>query len=1422
MSNSSNWITITESNFDHEREALEFVRSHFPSHEPYRAWSNFEFIASDGSINEVDLLVFSPQGFFLIEIKSWPGKVSGDAGTWILDRADGKRRTYDNPIKLTNLKAKKLKSLLERQRAFTGKKGTPFLEPLVFLSAENLTLSLPFDARHGVCLRDRPALENRPARAGIMAAIQRRECQGLRPLRDASQNMYSRPIAKLVGQAMEQAGIRQSKKSRKVSDYVLDEVIDSGPGYQDWSATHTQLENSKRRVRFYLVRREASVEDKAMIERAAKREFQLLESLQHPGILRAYNFSEHELGPTLLLEHDPKAIRLDHYLAQRKEPLSIDKQLDLMRQISEAVRFAHEQRVIHRGLNPNSILVSESRAGHPKIKIINWQLGYRAGSMTMGASHEVTATAHVDRLVEDVNTAYLAPEALNDADFIGEHLDIFSLGAIAFYLFSGQPPAANGLELGQKLRETNGLQISSVLNGAPETLQDLILHSTRPNVDDRTETLADFMATLDAVEETLTQPEYDLVENPSDAQQGDVLAGNLQVLKRLGQGASSIGFLIEKEGQLYILKVANDPEHNGRLEDEAEVLTQLRHSHIVEIQAQVEVGNRVGLLMQPVLVERDRDKRRIETLGQRVRKEGPLQIDMLQRFGEDLLDVVKFLEEQGISHRDIKPDNIAIGQVGSGNKLHLLLFDFSLSRAPRENIKAGTTGYLDPLLALREPPQWDSYAERYAAAVTLYEMTTGTLPVWGDGVSDPSFLTCEITLEPERFNADLRDRLTAFFEKAFKRQIDERFDNAEEMLRAWRHCFEGIEEPGALLDSEDESALEELLKGATFETKILELGLGTRATTVLDRENILTVKELLKTAPRKLQRLRGVGNKTRKEISAVAKILRSHLGTPTITELGSDTREDDLAAQEASGSLSVDQLVQQIAKPSAKDGDSAQRTLDVLLGLDESFDNPWPSQTDIGHYIELSRGRISQLAVKFQRRWAKTPALTRLRNDVLSVLEQAGGVMTAEEVAIALLINRGSLIEDTQMRMRQAMALLRAAVEVERTRVNSRFVVQRVGESSARGNRILVAVDVDWAAYGRKLGEKADELAQADPLVSPERAIQDLQDIALPAEGVPLPERRLLQLATAASQGAALSSRQEVYPKGMEAERALRLSQGALYGVKALMVRQVKDRVMGRYPEAAPLPERPALDKLLQQFMPTLVWDGKAGCYTNETMAVSALSSSTSFARMPTGVFARVGQEITPEEADARLLEERLTRGIKDGSFLALLVNPKRYQFAREELQARFPVQLVDYEALFLASLRQVAEQAKVQWDLVLQTDAQPGGGDWDKLMLLVGRAMPLVEAELLKAERTILLIYPGLLARYEQMTLLERLRERVGRDDGIPGLWVLLANGQQATIDGKAVPLLSAGQRAVLTDDWLENRHRAALSSGPRPNALD
>ena len=255
----------------------------------------------------------------------------------------------------------------------------------------------------------------------------------------------------------------------------------------------------------------------------------------------------------------------------------------------------------------------------------------------------------------------MAPEVISDDNNVGEHLDVFSLGAIAYHIFSGSPPAANGLELSNKLRETKGLQISSVLNGSSECLQELIQWSTHADVGLRIATVEDFLDLLEKVEIEATAPDRDLfLENPDQAKSGDVLAGGFRVVHRLGKGASSIGLLVEKDDQQYVLKVAIDTDRNERMNAEAKTLEKLRHPNIAEFVRSVTIGDRAAFLMRPVLVTVN-DQPEVETLARRIRKEGKLHVDLLQRFGDDLLSVVNFLEEQGINHRDIKPDNIAIG-----------------------------------------------------------------------------------------------------------------------------------------------------------------------------------------------------------------------------------------------------------------------------------------------------------------------------------------------------------------------------------------------------------------------------------------------------------------------------------------------------------------------------------------------------------------------------------------------------------------------------------------------------------------------------------------------------------------------------------------------------------------------------------------
>src|SRR5262249_6886818 len=151
---------------------------------------------------------------------------------------------------------------------------------------------------------------------------------------------------------------------------------------------------------------------------------------------------------------------------------------------------------------------------------------------------------------------------------------------------------------------------------------------------------------------------------------------------------------------------------------------------------------------------------------------------------------------------------------------------------------------------------------------------------------------------------------------------------------------------------------------------------------------------------------------------------------------------------------------------------------------------------------------------------------------------------------------------DTAQQQRLASAVARAAVETEDIMAQRRFQLRRVAR------KIVLACSQELAAYAEKLGQVADGLAEADPLASPLRVFQELYEVQQPQQPhgcQPFNNERLLNLAAAMSTGAAVSSRQEVYPRGMAAERALRLGIGALSGLgvgdteKGFSVEQIRE-----------------------------------------------------------------------------------------------------------------------------------------------------------------------------------------------------------------------------------------------------------------------
>jgi hypothetical protein len=150
---------------------------------------------------------------------------------------------------------------------------------------------------------------------------------------------------------------------------------------------------------------------------------------------------------------------------------------------------------------------------------------------------------------------------------------------------------------------------------------------------------------------------------------------------------------------------------------------------------------------------------------------------------------------------------------------------------------------------------------------------------------------------------------------------------------------------------------------------------------------------------------------------------------------------------------------------------------------------------------------------------------------------------------------------------------------------------------------------------------------------------------------------------------------------------------------------------------------------------------------------------------------------------------------------------------AEAELVRRFGLERVSFDELLFDALRDEARELDIAWSVIEQADGSDRAGqDWKNLLHLTARVGPKIAARLADREEHLLLVHPGLIARYDLMPVLETLRDKVGHDARCPGLWVLVATDGQndlPVLDNCEIPLITPGQRAKVSEAWLENRHR-------------
>jgi len=1417
------WVAVTPTGYEHEREAFEQLKAAMPDVEPYRAWSNFTFTASNGAPYEVDTLILAPAGLFLIEVKSWIGHLTASGNNWV--QANGGKVTFhDNPYHLADAKAKRLKGLLQARAAHET--FVPFVQAAVYFSKTDLEIHLPDHHKFGVYGRPR----NVPEITDLITSAPRHPNQLINAARAAE-------IIKLLGEV----GIRRSQKYYQVGMWQLDtKPFASGPTWQDHLARHKALEAERRRVRLYLVESQAGQDQRASIERAARREMAALHGIDHPNIVRVDSMEPHDVGPALVYRYDPRSLRLDQYLAQWGDRLTTGDRIRLVRQLAETIAYAHGHRLYHRALSARSLHVvpagrksdpDEQAWTRPRLEVIDWHVASR-GDSTQSSTAAVEATHHVGfHLSKDVG-GYLAPEWQQPhADPVA--LDVFGLGAVGYALLTNDAPASDQADLLQRLASENGLRPSSLRDGVSPFADELVQAATAPQPDARLATVAEFLEMLETLENSLIESSRAISTEPAaidplEAHAGDAV-GEWTILKKLGTGSTCRAFLAEHATTKVrnVLKIALSQEKAHRLVHEANVLGMLRNdSRVIRLERPDPIELPADRMTRTTLVfEFVSD----QTLARKLREDGRLTVDELEKYGDHLFDAVAFLEGEGVKHRDIKPDNIVVRTRPNRTKVPVI-FDFSLASVSVQDLKAGTRGYLDPFLGTGKRQVYDQAAEMYALAVTLHEMASGQLPVWGDGRTEARFTDGPVSLATEAFEPMLRDGLAAFFARSLERDVEHRFGTLGEMRRAWAKVFQVSDgtvhpdEPSVSVD-DIETDRDESAGQASLDTPLQISGLSPRAVSAASRVDATTVGELLKVAGKVLFNLPGMGANTRKELQRRIREWRQRLGdqapSPSIEVTSGSVHPLDVAEEDLT-KIGLDDLTTLLLPDASTPSDKEPETVRLLLGLPDAngeVPSPWAQQPQVASQMKVSSARITQIIAKHRQRWHEMPPVTALRDEVVALLRQRGRVAGVLELAEALLTSRGS-VRVGRARIAVATAAVRAAYEVD-----SRFPEQALRQRR-HGEQIILALEVlesdspetpsapALLDYADALGKIADQLAAEEALPSAATVLRALRAVKATtgiADGID--ERRLVQIAAAASRNAACNARLEIYPRNLPPERALRLAQAGIVPQTGASPGEIRQRVAAWFPALEPLPGRTDLDDLLKAAGFKLRWNGAEGKYFPPAVLTSSALTSN-LRRSSSSRSASRWTAESPELSSAHKADEQLTASARSGGFRALTVRLARAETALRRLERWYKTDTVDVSALFLDELHKLVEsRPKPTWQTVINADlAEPNSSSAIRFAGLIEQAWKATAPRLASAmtpNGTVLLHNAAVLARYRGMGVLHDLRTQVARGGT---LWLLCpvqdltATPRLDTVSVEVAP----HEWTILNDEWTSNAHQA------------
>ena len=217
------------------------------------------------------------------------------------------------------------------------------------------------------------------------------------------------------------------------------------------------------------------------------REIEIAAGLTHPHILPLHDSGEAEGFLFYVLPYVEGESLRDRLV--REGELPITEAVRILRDIVDALAYAHEHGVVHRDIKPDNVMLSGRHA-------LVMDFGVAKAVSEATGRHQLTTIE-----VALGTPAYMAPEQAEASDHIDHRADIYAVGAMAYELLAGVPPFAG--KSPQMALVAHVTEVPKVVtehrNAVPPALAHLVMRCLEKKPADRWQTTEEMMRHLDAL-----------------------------------------------------------------------------------------------------------------------------------------------------------------------------------------------------------------------------------------------------------------------------------------------------------------------------------------------------------------------------------------------------------------------------------------------------------------------------------------------------------------------------------------------------------------------------------------------------------------------------------------------------------------------------------------------------------------------------------------------------------------------------------------------------------------------------------------------------------------------------------------------------------------------------------------------------------